>query len=449
MTARSRAAPRLPAGPASEPVSDIVAALQARGRFGVRLGLARTRALLAAVGSPEQGLRGALIGGTNGKGSTQAMVASILRAAGLRVGQTPKPHLVSYRERIVVDGRAIDASNLDAVLAEVLSAADRVERRHGPPTEFEVLTTAAFLWLRRSNVDIAIIEVGLGGRLDATNAWDGGVAAITNVGLDHTEYLGTTVEAIAREKAAIIKRGDLAVTGAVGGALTVIRRRAGRMGVPLRVVAPLPLVATGMDGLRVVHEDLGELRLAMLGAHQATNAVVALGVIEALAEAGIAEVAPDAIRRGLAEARWPGRLEALRVEGVDVLLDGAHNVDGARALAEALRTLEPEGAARPVTLILGILADKDVAGMVEALRVAPVLREARVLTTSVPDSPRTLDPQALADLWGAAARPTASADEALEQGLEHAADDGGLLVVAGSLYLVGHVRGRLTGGVVP
>jgi dihydrofolate synthase/folylpolyglutamate synthase len=430
-------------------VSDIVAALQARGRFGVRLGLARTRALLAAVGSPEQGLRGALIGGTNGKGSTQAMVASILRAAGLRVGQTPKPHLVSYRERIVVDGRAIDASNLDAVLAEVLSAADRVERRHGPPTEFEVLTTAAFLWLRRSNVDIAIIEVGLGGRLDATNAWDGGVAAITNVGLDHTEYLGTTVEAIAREKAAIIKRGDLAVTGAVGGALTVIRRRAGRMGVPLRVVAPLPLVATGMDGLRVVHEDLGELRLAMLGAHQATNAAVALGVIEALAEAGIAEVAPDAIRRGLAEARWPGRLEALRVEGVDVLLDGAHNVDGARALAEALRTLEPEGAARPVTLILGILADKDVAGMVEALRVAPVLREARVLTTSVPDSPRTLDPQALADLWGAAARPTASADEALEQGLEHAADDGGLLVVAGSLYLVGHARGRLTGGVVP
>jgi dihydrofolate synthase/folylpolyglutamate synthase len=356
---------------------------------------------------------------------------------------------VSYRERIVVDGRAIDASDLDAVLTEVLGAADRLERRHGPPTEFEVLTTAAFLWLRRSNVDVAVIEVGLGGRLDATNAWDGGVAAITNVGLDHTEYLGTTVEAIAREKAAIIKRGDLAVTGAVGGALTVIRRRAGRMGVPLRVVEPLPLVASGMDGLRVVHEHLGELRLAMLGAHQAANAAAALGVIEALAKAGIAEVAPDAIRRGLAEARWPGRLEALRFEGVDVLLDGAHNVDGARALAEALRTLEPEGAARPVTLILGILADKDVVGMVEALRVAPTLREARVLTTPVPDSPRTLDAQALADLWGRGARPAVSVDEALAQGLEHAAHDRGLLVVAGSLYLVGHVRGRLTGGVVP
>jgi folylpolyglutamate synthase/dihydrofolate synthase len=222
----------------------------------------RTRALLAAVGSPERGVQGVLVGGTNGKGSTQAMVASMLRAAGHRVGQTPKPHLVSYRERIVVDGRAIDARDLDEVLTEVLAAADHVELRHGPPTEFEVLTTAAFLWLHRARVDVAVIEVGLGGRLDATNAWDGGVAAITNVALDHTEYLGTTVPAIAREKAAIIKRGDLAVTGATGEALPVIRRRAARMQVPLSVVAPLAVVAADRRGITVAHPSLGDRRSA-------------------------------------------------------------------------------------------------------------------------------------------------------------------------------------------
>lgn len=430
-------------------MSEVVAALQARGRFGVRLGLARTRALLAAVGSPERTLRGALIGGTNGKGSTQAMVASILRAAGLRVGQTPKPHLVSYRERIVIDDRPIEPDDLDAVLTEVLAAADRVERRHGAPTEFEVLTTAAFLWLRRAGVDVAVIEVGLGGRLDATNAWDGGAAAITNVGLDHTEHLGTTVEAIAREKAAIIKRGDLAVTGAVGGALAVIRRRASRVRAPLRVVAPLPVVATGMDGLRMAHPVLGELRLGMLGVHQAANAAVALGVVEALTEAGIATVGPDVIREGLAAARWPGRLEPLRAAGVEVLLDGAHNVDGARVLADAVEMLGPGGHSPPVTLVLGVLADKDVTGIIDALRTAPRLRGARVLATTVPGSPRALDAATLAAAWGPGAQPVADTDEALERALGLVASDDGLLVVAGSLYLVGHARGRLTGGAVP
>lgn len=438
-----------PPGPAGEPVSEVVAALQARGRFGVRLGLARTRALLAAVGSPERGVSGVLVGGTNGKGSTQAMVASILRAAGLRVGQTPKPHLVSYRERIVVDGRAIEAADLDAVLKEVLAAADRVERRQGPPTEFEVLTTAAFLWLGRVNVDVAVVEVGLGGRLDATNAWDGGVAAITNVALDHTAQLGPTVTAIAREKAAIIKRGDLAVTGAGGEALPVIRRRATRVGAPLEIVEALSVLDMGRDGLVLAEPALGPVRLGLLGAHQAANAAVALATVEALAQAGIARSGPDAIRRGLAEVRWPGRLELLSSDGIDILLDGAHNTDGALALALAFDALRPHLAPGRPTLVLGVLADKDVTGMVAALRTARPLREARVLTTPVPDSPRTLDGSALARAWGPGAIPTSSADEALHEGLAQAAREGGPLVVAGSLYLVGHVRGRLTGGALP
>src|SRR5574337_211695 len=222
-----------------------LAALQARGRYGIRLGLGRTQALLRALGSPELGLRGPLIGGTNGKGSTQAIVAASLSAAGYRVGQTPKPHLVSYRERIAIGGRPIAPVAFAALVAEVLDAAAAVERRLWPPTEFEVLTAAAFTWFERQAVDVAVVEVGLGGRLDATNAWDGGVAAITNVQFDHMAQLGPTLAAIGREKAAIIKRGDLAVTGAVGDGLAAVRRRARRLGVGLDEAAPLHVL--GMD----------------------------------------------------------------------------------------------------------------------------------------------------------------------------------------------------------
>ncbi|MEZ4596345.1 MAG: Mur ligase family protein [Chloroflexota bacterium] len=433
---------------AAEPPSAVVAALQDRGRFGIRLGLARTRALLAAVGSPERHVRGVLIGGTNGKGSTQAMVASVLRAAGLRVGQTPKPHLVSYRERIVVDGRAIDPTDLDALLAEVLAAADRVERRHGAPTEFEVLTTAAFLWLRRAGVDVAVIEVGLGGRLDATNAWDGGVAAITNVGLDHMEHLGTTVPAIAREKAAIIKRGDLAVTGATGEALRVIRRRASSVGAPLDVVVPLPVldVDRGARGWRI--RSLGELRLGLLGEHQAANAAVAI----ATSRRWRAQASPPRprARSGAASRRSVGRAASSCSAWMAWTSCSTARTTPTAPVRWPRRSTgwhaaSPGGRA---ALVLGVLADKDVSGMVGALRAAPALRDAVVLATPVPDTHRSLDAVTLAAAWGEGATPTASADDALALGLATAARTGGPLVVAGSLYLVGHLRARLTGGAV-
>ncbi|HKB28618.1 MAG TPA: hypothetical protein VKC59_06310, partial [Candidatus Limnocylindrales bacterium] len=188
-----------------------VRALGKRGRFGIHLGLGRTRALLAALGNPERTFRGALIAGTNGKGSVLALASSALRAAGLRVGETPKPHLVSYRERLQVDGRPIDPDMFTRLIGEVLRAADRVPSRLGPPTEFELLTAAIFRWFAELDLDVAIVEVGLGGRLDATHAWDGGVAVVTNVALDHMDRLGSTIPAIAREKAAILERGDLAV----------------------------------------------------------------------------------------------------------------------------------------------------------------------------------------------------------------------------------------------
>ncbi len=432
-------------------------ALQERGRFGIRLGLGRTRALLRELGDPQLAVRGALIGGTNGKGSVLALAGSALRAAGLRVAETPKPHLVSYRERVQVNGRPIDPASFAGVVDEVLVAAGRLPRRD-PPTEFELLTAVAFRWFAEAGVDVALVEVGLGGRLDATHAWDGGVAAITNVDLDHMDRLGDTIPAIAREKAAIIERGDLAVTGAGGDGLRVIRRRAHRLGVPLTEVEPPPLVGWDRDGIVVGLPRLGETRIGLRGRHQAANAAVADAVLDALAAAGIAEAPDEARRRGFADARWPGRLELIvaRRDGagrppIDVLLDGAHNPAGAAVLARAIEDLRPmlsggddAPAPPPLTLILATMSDKDVAGVLAALASSPAVRAARVICTEV-DVPRALPATRLKDGWTSVAprsRTTVAVPvaAALEQALAEAE---GPIVVAGSLYLVGAVRAIL------
>ncbi len=452
---------------------EAVAALQARGRFGIRLGLGRTRALLRVLGDPQLGIHGALVGGTNGKGSVQALVSAALRAAGDRVGQTPKPHLASYRERIQVDGAPIAAADFVRIIEEVLAAADRVPRRLGGPTEFELVTAAAFTWFARAGITTAVIEVGLGGRLDATNTWDGGVAAITNIDWDHMEYLGNTLPAIAREKAAIIKRGDRAVTGATGDALAVIRRRARRLDVPLDAVEPLRVVSMDRGGLVLADKTLGSLRVGLLGRHQAANAAVALRTVAALQAAGLATVPDVALRRGFAEARWPGRLELLVIGpdgrarsappgppgpsqphsgSVDLVLDGAHNAAGAAALAVALDELAPNLSPGRPTLLVGVLRDKRVAEMTAALSHSDFLREVRVVATTVPGTLRSLKADELARAWRAeAARSGGSslvesvdlADDALEVAMGLARMSGGPLVVAGSLYLVGHVRGKL------
>jgi dihydrofolate synthase / folylpolyglutamate synthase len=422
--------------------------LRARGRFGIRLGLSRTRAMLRRLADPQTSLPGVLIGGTNGKGSVQAMVAAALAAAGYRVGQTPKPHLLSYRERILVDGRPIPVADFAALIQEVSEAARRVAPRLGPPTEFEVLTAAAFEWFRRSAVEIGVIEVGMGGRLDATNVWQGGISAITNVALDHTEYLGSTVSAIAREKAHIIKRGDrFALTGAENDALAVIRRRAGRVGVPLRVVQPLEIVGMDRSGVHLRRDDGSRLTVALLGRHQAANASLALAIIDALAEAGMARVTDEQIAAAFAGVRWPGRLELVsRPLEPDVLLDGAHNPHGMAALAAALDELLPILAPGRPTLLLGVLGDhKDVPAMLEPLRAGRALATATVLTTTVPDSPRSLPAASLAAAWGAGARAIDDPTAALEEARRSSRREGGPLVISGSLYLVGYLRGRLAG----
>ena len=435
--------------------AEALATIEARGRFGIRLGLGRVRALLRAMGEPQASVRGALVAGTNGKGSVIALAGSALRAAGYRVGETPKPHLVTYRERIVVDGRPIAANDFTRLVGAVVPVADGLSRRLGPPTEFELLTAMMFRHFADSRLDLALVEVGLGGRLDATNAWDGGVAALTNVDLDHTDRLGSTIGAIAREKAAIVKRGDRAVTGTSGEALAILGRRCARLGVSLAVAPPAPLLGWTRDAITVDLPRLGPTEVSLRGRHQAANAAVADALLDALGEAGIADVPDDARRRGYRNARWPGRLELLEVAGPhgtrEVLLDGAHNPAGAAALAAALDDLRPlmagggETPPAPLAVVWAAMADKDVEGTIAAAARSGVLAGATVVCTA-PDLPRALAPDALAAAWtragvpGLSVRTAVSPDAALDAALEL---PGGPVVVAGSLYLVGAARARL------
>ncbi len=420
----------------------------------MRLGLERIEAILAALDHPQRALRGALVGGTNGKGSVVALARSALNAAGIRVGTMPKPHLVSYRERIALDGLPISERGFADAVARVLPAVEAVASRLGNPTEFEVLTAVAFAELAREQVEVALVEVGLGGRLDATNVLDPGVAVITNVALDHERYLGHTLAAIGTEKAAIVKPGDLAVTGARGRGVRPILDRCAALDVPLRRVGPRQpyrwrLLHAGWEGLsldlRGGERELRDLRVGLLGPHQAENAAVALATLDALRDDGARRQAPlpvlddDAVRRGFAAATWPGRLERIEHPTFGrVLLDGAHNPAGARALAAALRTL---GVTEP-PLVFGAMRDKRVSVLLRAL--AP-LRPRPIFTTV--DDPNAMSPQMLLAKWrgiggesGRVARDPAHA-MALAADLRMGGEQP--VVVAGSLYLVGAIRGML------
>jgi dihydrofolate synthase / folylpolyglutamate synthase len=433
---------------------DAVAAIRSRGRFGISLGLQRVEALLGELGNPHRQLRGALVAGTNGKGSVVALARSALGGAGLRVGTMPKPHLVSYRERIAIDGEPLTRERFAAAIGRVLPVADRVAPSLGPLTEFEVLTAAAFAELAAEHVDLVVVEVGLGGRLDATNALDPGVAAITNVQHDHERHLGRTLALIGTEKAGIIKAGNLAVTGAAGRGLSPIQDRCSALHVPLRRSGPhQPYHATvrhsGWDGLVVdlttPAGGLTDVRIGLLGSHQAANAAVALALLDAMTEdaarRGIGlRVGEAAVRRGFAAARWPGRLELIKdpVHG-RILLDGAHNPAGARALAKALQEL----GVRRFPLVFGAMRGKRVTAVLRALATL----EPRPVFTRVTD-PGALEPSSLLRTWQRIAdggSVSATPHQALTAAVGMRTLPDQPVVVAGSLYLVGAVRGILFG----
>jgi dihydrofolate synthase/folylpolyglutamate synthase len=365
----------------------------------------------------------------------------------------PKPHLVSYRERIAIDGVPVRAARFASAIERILPAVDRVAADIGPPTEFEALTAAAYVELAQASIDLALVEVGMGGRLDATNSADLGVAAIVNVQHDHEAHLGPTLARIGAEKAAIVKPGNLAVTGASGRGLRPILDRCAALGVPLRRAGPRQpyravLRHLDWDGsvvdARTPDGELRDLRVGLLGDHQAGNAAVALALLDALVEDGLRRGAPLPIdpanlRRGLAAARWPGRMELIAHPRFGrVLLDGAHNPAGAAALSQTLAGLGVHGA----PLVFGAMRGKRVAAVLRAL--APLAP--RPIFTAV-DDPGALLPDALLRVWRRIGRGGAAVADpvaALERALELRRGDEPV-VVAGSLYLVGALRGALTG----
>jgi dihydrofolate synthase/folylpolyglutamate synthase len=404
-----------------------------QGRFAMKLGTERTRAILDELGAPDRNLPGALIAGTNGKGSTGACLTSILRAAGHHVGFMPKPHLISYTERIEVDGRPISEEDFTEALVSLRPTFDSVAATLGPPTEFEMLTVLALAYLA-PRIDLLICEVGLGGRLDATNALDLGVSLITNVDLDHQKYLGNTIGEIAHEKAAIIKQDNRAVTGCEGEALAVVEARASAMSAQLWRLGREVHVESrslGWDGhvLDVSGPSFEhrELRLLLVGDYQPTNAALAVAAAHLLID-----VDDRAVREGLASTRWPGRLQVI-AENPRVILDGGHNPAAMAKAGAALRRLI--GSERLVA-VFAMLSERDPVELLGVLR--SLEPDAVVFTEAASARGHVISPEDLASIYGPGAEVARPARAALDRARELARPSGNVLV-CGSLYLVGEV----------
>jgi dihydrofolate synthase/folylpolyglutamate synthase len=406
-------------------------ALRGGEMAGMRPGLAPIQTLLDAVGNPESRMRLVQIGGTNGKGSASAMLAAMLRAAGVRTGLYTSPHLCSVRERIRVDGRCIAEDDvLDGVdaLGTLFARLDA--------TVFEAITTLALDHFARAGVEVAVLEVGLGGRLDATTVGRPDVTALTRIDHDHQALLGDTLARIAWDKAHIIRSGVAVSARQDPEAEAPVVERAAAVGVPLLLEGRelgVSVREASLDGQRLdlVGPDwrIEDARCGLLGLHQSSNALVAV------AAARVMGAGEAAIRRGLAEVRWPGRFQVLPGSPT-VILDGAHNPGGARALAATLRAYCP---GRPVTFVLGISADKDQAGIL-----APLLPLAERVVFTATNSPRAADPETLRELarhlgplpaerLAVAARPT----DALA--LARTVSPTALVCAAGSLFLLGEL----------
>ncbi|PYO55128.1 MAG: bifunctional folylpolyglutamate synthase/dihydrofolate synthase, partial [Candidatus Rokuibacteriota bacterium] len=378
-------------------------ALRGGEHAGMRPGLERIETLLEALGNPERRYTLVQVAGTNGKGSVAAMLAAILKADGRRVGLYTSPHLVSFRERIRVDGEAIAEDDVADGFDAIATLVARLDA-----TMFEASTALALDHFAREAVDVAVLEVGLGGRLDATTVGTPAVTAIARIDLDHQEVLGATLAAIAAEKAAIIRSGVAVSAAQAPEAADVLLARAAAVGVPLLMEGRELSVRVRARDLEAQTIDaagpgwrLEGLRLPLLGVYQPSNALVALAAARTLG------VRDAACREGLARARWPGRFEVLRARDRIVVLDGAHNPAGAAALAASLT--EWFGTT-PLTLVFGALRDKDAPGMLAAL--AP---RARRLIFTASSSPRAARPEALRDAapHGAAVELADSAPEAL------------------------------------
>ena len=413
--------------------------LKGREKFGIKFGLANIDRLAAALGRPERRYRSLLVAGTNGKGSTVALSESILRASGLSTGRYTSPHLRLVEERIHVGGAPIRREELASAISRVAETSETLfEGDPSVPTYFEAMTAAAFLAFAERGVEVAVLEVGMGGRYDATNIVPADVSVIAPIGFDHERFLGGTLAAIAAEKAAIIKPGRPVVVGRLEPeALEVVRREAESKKAPL--VAALEGVEIRSEesarGQRVWLEtpsrDYGALDLPLTGEHQLDNLALAVRAIESFSES----VDPAAVGRGVAATEWPGRLQ--RIEGrPPILLDAAHNVMATDALVRYLKS-HPHPKR---VLLFGVMKDKRVWEMLEQL-----LPEVSYFIATRPEMSRARDPEKLARFakeHGVPAEAVRSPGAALARARELAGPEGEVLV-AGSIFLLGEIQSAL------
>jgi dihydrofolate synthase/folylpolyglutamate synthase len=392
-------------------------------RLGMKFGLENMRTICEALGHPERAFRSVIVAGTNGKGSVTAMTSAALHAAGCRSARYTSPHLERIEERFVIGEREVPTADLESAATAVQQTVERLVREgrlEALPTFFECTTAIAFELFRRASVELAVVEVGLGGRLDATNVLTPVAAVITSIDFDHRELLGETLAAIAREKAGVIKPGIPVVLGPVpDDAADVIAQVCHERGARL-VSAPT---------------DVPGLAPALQGAHQKTNAAIAVSLLKELRALGIA-IPDQAILAGVTGVRWPGRLERFTWHGAEVLIDAAHNPAGARALAHYL----DDSGWRDVTLVVGLMRDKDAAGIL-----TPLLPYTASMICTTPPNPRALPAEALArvasELGGSALSVRSISDPAAAIGA--ACRDGARVVAAGSIFLIGPLRGIL------
>jgi dihydrofolate synthase/folylpolyglutamate synthase len=431
-------------------------------QFGIKFGLDNITALVTALGHPDHSFRSIHIAGTNGKGSVTAMLDAVLRAAGHRTARYTSPHLVDLSERFVIDGHPADQRQMRAAIAHVRDAATRLQEDGtlpASPTFFEVTTAVAFELFRRAGVTVAVCEVGLGGRLDATNVLMPVLTAITSIAFDHQQYLGNTLTEIALEKAGIIKPGVPVVIGSIANpAGAAIEQVADERHAPLfraHDEFEIDQVRLGEDGidarLKTAAHDYGTVHISLAGRHQVDNAIVAIRILELLPALGIA-VSSDDVRNGLASVRWPGRLERIVLDdGRELLLDAAHNPAGASALASYLagaaarqreQRQDEHSGGRPIQpppLVFAAMRDKDTAEMLRIL--AP---EVGAIIMTRASNRRSAEPVELAE----AARRIAPAlpvtiAETLDAALAAAWRIAPRIVVAGSIFLLGDVIERL------
>lgn len=413
---------------------EAIAYIHSYNWLGSKPGLERTQELLERMGHPEKGLRFVHVLGTNGKGSTSAMLASVLQAAGYVTGLYTSPYLARFHERMQVNGVPITDEELAQATEATRPFAEAMAQH---PTEFELVTAVAFTYFRQKGCDIVVLEAGLGGRLDSTNAIPSPEAVVlTRIGLDHTAELGNTQEAIAAEKAAVVKPGCSVVAYQQDASvMEVFEEACRRADTRMRTAdfSQLRVLQDNLEGQVFDYGALEGLRIALLGPHQRCNAAVVIETVQALRERGWV-ITEDALRQGLAQARWPGRFELVS-RSPRFIVDGGHNPQCAQSVADGLQDYFP---GEKAVFLIGVLADKDYCSLTACL--APL---AKCFVTVTPDSGRALEAAELGRLLEEAYGLPVTVCQSIEQGVETAkklAGPEGLAVSVGSLYLTGAVR---------